>query len=112
MSPTIIPQLSDKLFRNFPVFCSATFRYCATHFVKNALISSSGILIPHLSGSFLVIFPKGLQALLWTASRSFIGVAIIACVFACRSAAISGASSFRPFQAASQTSLSHILPLR
>ena len=47
----------SELFRNFIVICSATFRYYIAHFVKNTLISSSGILIPHLSGSFLVIFP-------------------------------------------------------
>ena len=58
-SETIIIILSScqQLFRNFQKDYSATIRYCAAHFVKNALISSSGILIPHLSGSFRVIFP-------------------------------------------------------
>ena len=79
---------------------------------KNVLMSSSGILIPHLSGSFRVIFPYGLLGPLWTASRSFMGVPIIECVLLFRSPAISGAPSSRPFHAASQTSRSWILPLR
>ena len=58
-SETIIISLSScqQLLRNFQKDYSATFRYRAAHLEKNALISSSGILIPHLSGSFLVIFP-------------------------------------------------------